>query len=135
MMYKDETLDPPAIMCIVGSTKLMYDMRAINDLHAMLKTHGDWMPLGSADEQKPAAEGTVEAWGRSAENPVGRWRSYTYDELLARDKVSLDIFWLRDESLADSANLPDPDVLAQEIMEDLQAALEQFAQIAEDLRE
>ena len=56
------------------------------------------------------------------------------DELMACDKVSLDIFWLRDESLEDSANLPDPDVLAQEIIEDLQAALEQFAQIAEDLR-
>jgi type I restriction enzyme M protein len=71
----------------------------------------------------------------SEQNPGGRWRAYTYDELMARDKVSLDIFWLRDESLEDSANLPDPDVLAQEIMEDLQAALEQFAQIAEDLRE
>src|SRR6266852_5037932 len=67
--------------------------------------------------------------------PTGRWRAYSYDELMARDKLSLDIFWLRDESLADSANLPDPDVLAREIMEDLQAALEQFARIAEDLRE
>jgi type I restriction enzyme M protein len=69
------------------------------------------------------------------ENQAGRWRAYSYDELMARDKVSLDIFWLRDESLEDSANLPEPDVLAREIMEDLQAALEQFAQIAEDLRE
>ena len=72
-MYRDETLDPPAIVCQVGTTQLRYDLRAINDLHAMLKAQGDWMPLGSADEQKPAAEGTVEAWGRSPNNPVGGW--------------------------------------------------------------
>ena len=72
-MYRDESLDPPAIVCIVGKTELRYDMRAIEDLHAMLKKHGDWMPLGSADEQKPATEGTVEAWGRSPKNPVGGW--------------------------------------------------------------
>jgi hypothetical protein len=72
-MYTDESLDPPAIVCIVGKTELRYQLRAIEDLHAMLKKHGDWMPLGSADEQKPAAEGTVEAWGRSAKNPVGGW--------------------------------------------------------------
>lgn len=69
----------------------------------------------------------------STENPDGRWRSYSYEELIQRDKVSLDLFWLRDASLEDSANLPDPDVLAMEIAEDLQAALDQFAQIAEDL--
>ena len=72
-MYRDETLDPPAIVCQVGTTQLRYDLRAIEDLHAMLKAHGDWMALGSADEQKPAAEGTVEAWGRSPDNPVGGW--------------------------------------------------------------
>ena len=72
-MYRDDTLDPPAIVCQVGSTQLRYDLRAIDDLHAMLKAHGDWMPLGSADEQKEAAEGTVEAWGRSPDNPVGGW--------------------------------------------------------------
>lgn len=72
-MYRDDTLSPPAIVCMVGSTKLLYDARAIDDLHAMLQAHGDWMPLGAADEQKPAAEGTVEAWGRSARNPVGGW--------------------------------------------------------------
>ena len=72
-MYRDETLDPPAIVCQVGSTKLLYNLRAIDDLHAMLKQHGGWVPLGSADEQKPAAEGTVEAWGRSSDNPVGGW--------------------------------------------------------------
>ena len=73
----------------------------------------------------------VPTW--SEENQAGRWRAYTYEELLARDKVNLDIFWLRDESLEDTADLPDPDVLAAEIVEDLQAALEQFREIAEDL--
>jgi hypothetical protein len=72
-MYRDETLDPPAIVCQVGSTQLRYDLRAIDDLHAMLKAHGDWMLLGTADEQKPAQPGTVEAWGRSEDNPVGGW--------------------------------------------------------------
>jgi len=72
-MYKDETLDPPAIVCQVGTTQLRYHARAIEDLHAMLKKHGDWMLLGSADEQKPAADDTVEAWGRSAKNPVKGW--------------------------------------------------------------
>jgi hypothetical protein len=72
-MYRDEAADPPALICQVGSTQLRYDLRAIEDLHAALKAHGDWMPLGSADEQKPAAEGTVEAWGRSPNNPVGGW--------------------------------------------------------------
>ena len=62
----------------------------------------------------------------SEANPSGRWRSFTYDELVARDKANLDIFWLRDESLEDSANLPAPDVLAQEIIDDLEAALEQI---------
>jgi type I restriction enzyme M protein len=66
-------------------------------------------------------------------NPDGRWRAYTYDELVARDKVNLDIFWLRDESLEETANLPEPDVLAEEIVEDLESALEQFRAIAEDL--
>lgn len=72
-MYRDETADPPALICQVGSTQLRYHLRAIDDLHSMLKAHGDWMPLGAADEQKPAADGTVEAWGRSADNPVGGW--------------------------------------------------------------
>jgi hypothetical protein len=70
-MYRDEGADPPALVCIVGSTELRYQLRCIEDLHAMLKAHGDWMPLGNADEQKPAAEGTVEAWARSQDNPVG----------------------------------------------------------------
>jgi type I restriction enzyme M protein len=69
------------------------------------------------------------------DNPDGRWRAFPYEDLLARDKVNLDIFWLRDESLEDTANLPEPDVLAAEIVEDLRAALEQFAEIAGDLGE
>ncbi len=72
-MYRDGAADPPALICQVGSTQLRYHLRCIEDLHAMLKERGDWVPLGGADEQKPAAEGTVEAWGRSPENPVGGW--------------------------------------------------------------
>ena len=72
-MYRDEGADPPALVCQVGKTQLRYQLRCLEDLHGMLKKHGDWMPLGSADEQKPASEGTVEAWGRSADNPVGGW--------------------------------------------------------------
>lgn len=72
-MWRDEDADPPALVCQVGSTQLRYHLRCIEDLHAMLKTNGDWVPLGAADENKPAAEGTVEAWGRSKDNPVGGW--------------------------------------------------------------
>jgi hypothetical protein len=71
--YRDAASDPPALVVQVGKTQLRYHLRCIEDLHAMLKTSGDWMPLGSADEQKPAAEGTVEAWGRSGSNPVKGW--------------------------------------------------------------
>jgi hypothetical protein len=72
-MYRDESADPPALVCQVGSTTLKYDARAIADLHAMLVAFGDWMPLGAADEKKEPAAGTVEAWGRAADNPVGGW--------------------------------------------------------------
>ena len=72
-MYRDQAADPPALVCVVGKTVLSYRLSCIEDLHTMLKGHGDWMLLGSADEQKPAAEGTVEAWGRAADNPVGGW--------------------------------------------------------------
>ena len=72
-MYRDETATPPALVCVVGKTELRYHLSCIEDLHEMLKAHGDWMLLGSADEQKPAADGTVEAWGRSTKNPVGGW--------------------------------------------------------------
>jgi hypothetical protein len=71
--FRDETLDPPALVVQVGKTELRYHLRSLTDLHEMLKSHGDWMPLGSADEQKAAVEGTVEAWGRSEKNPVGGW--------------------------------------------------------------
>ena len=72
-MWRDEQADPPAIVCQVGTTRLGYQLRAIEDLHAMLKAHGGWMPLGGADEQKPAPEGSVEEWARSPLNPVGGW--------------------------------------------------------------
>ena len=72
-MYRDEQADPPTLVCQVGSTTLKYQLRAIDDLHAWLAAQGDWVPLGAADEKKPAADGTVEAWGRSADNPVGGW--------------------------------------------------------------
>lgn len=72
-LYRDEAADPPALVCIVGKTVLSYRLGAVEDLQEMLKAHGDWMLLGSADEQKPAADGTVEAWARSADNPVGGW--------------------------------------------------------------
>ena len=71
--YRDGSADPAALVVQVGKTELRYHLRAVDDLHAMLRERGDWVPLGSADEQKPAADGTVEAWGRSADNPVGGW--------------------------------------------------------------
>ena len=72
-MFKDEAADPPLLVCQVGSTKLTYLLRAIDDLAAWLSEQGDWVALGAADEQKPAAEGSVEAFGRSEDNPVGGW--------------------------------------------------------------
>ena len=71
--WRDEKHDPPALFVQVGSTQLRYELRCIDDLHAMLRALGDWMPLGNADEQKEALDGTVEAWARSAANPVGGW--------------------------------------------------------------
>ena len=71
--WRDETSDPPALRIRVGSTTLAYQLRCIEDLHAMLVEHGDWMPLGNADEQKEAKPGTVEAWARDADNPVAGW--------------------------------------------------------------
>lgn len=72
-MHVEEKNGEEILVCTVGKTILHYNMRCINDLHNMLKKHGDWMELGSADEQKPAKDGTVEAWGRSESNPVGGW--------------------------------------------------------------
>jgi hypothetical protein len=71
LMYEDEPAG--TIVCVVGKTTLGYKLSAIEDLHKMLKENGDWVLLGAADEQKPAAEGTVEAWGRSEDNPAGGW--------------------------------------------------------------
>ncbi len=71
--WREPEADPPALVVQVGNTQLRYHQRCIEDLHAMLRAHGDWMPLGGADEQKPAADGTVEAWGRAKGNPVGGW--------------------------------------------------------------
>jgi hypothetical protein len=72
-IHRDDTAEPPILVCTVGKTVLTYQARCVDDLHAMLVAAADWVPLGGADEQKPAAPGTVEAWGRSPENPVGGW--------------------------------------------------------------
>ena len=72
-VWRDETLDPPALVCQVGKTQLSYRLRCIDDLHHMLVERGDWMLLGNADEQKPVKEDTFEAWARSADNPVRGW--------------------------------------------------------------
>lgn len=72
-IYRDEAADPPALVCQVGTTQLRYQLRCLDDLQAMLKQNGDWMPLGGTDEQTPAPVGSVEAWGRSPENPIGGW--------------------------------------------------------------
>ncbi len=72
-MYKDELAEPPVLVCQVGSTTLKYQLRAVEDLHVWLVDQGAWVPLGAADENKPAAAGTVEAWGRSPDNPVAGW--------------------------------------------------------------
>lgn len=71
--FQEEASDPPALVVQVGKTQLRYALRCVDDLHQMLKDHGDWMPLGSADEQKPAPDGSVEAWARAEDNPVGGW--------------------------------------------------------------
>ncbi len=72
-MHRDEDHDPPVLVCTVGKTVLHYDMRVLDDLPQMLVERGDWVELGNADEQKPAKEGTVEAWARAEDNPIGGW--------------------------------------------------------------
>lgn len=72
-IYRDDDVDPALLICQVGSTRLTYLARAVDDLHEMLLSRGDWMPLGAADEQKEAPPGSVEEWGRSADNPVNGW--------------------------------------------------------------
>jgi type I restriction enzyme M protein len=110
----------------------IYDLRT--NKHFTLKT--DPLKREDLDEfvkcYNPTNRHTRKAtW--SDKKPDGRWRAYDYNELIARDKTSLDIFWLKDDSLEDSANLPAPDIIAAEIVEDLEAALAQFAEIASDL--
>jgi len=110
----------------------IYDLRT--NIHFTLKTNplkredlGEFVTCynpKNRNKRKPT-------W--TEKKPDGRWRAFEYDELINRDKASLDIFWLKDESLEDSENLPDPGILAQEIVEDLEAALEQFRLIANDL--
>ncbi len=73
LAWRNQALDPPALVVRAGTTELRYHLRCIEDLHAMLRSHGDWMLLGNADEQKPAAPGSVEAWARAENNPVGGW--------------------------------------------------------------
>ncbi len=112
----------------------IYDLRT--NMHFTLKTN----PLGRSDLDEfvacfnPKNRHQRKATWTEKRNTDGRWRGFDYADLMKRDKVSLDIFWLKDESLEDSANLPDPDVIAEEIVEDLQAALDQFAAISTDLR-
>ncbi len=72
-LYRDPDADPPQLVCQVGKTRLTYRLQAIDDLHAMLVERADWVELGAADEQKPARPGTVEAWARDPDNPVGGW--------------------------------------------------------------
>ena len=112
----------------------VYDLRT--NMHFTLKTN----PLKRSDLDdfvrcyKPKSRHRRKAtWSEDA--PDGRWRCFTYEEIIKRDKANLDIFWLRDKTLEDSEDLPDPDVLAQEIADDLQTALDQFAAIAAELRE
>ncbi len=73
MMYRDEEADPPALVCVVGSTRLSYHLRCLEDANEMLKAHGDWMELGSKDEKQDVKQRTLEAWARAADNPVGGW--------------------------------------------------------------
>ncbi len=109
------------------TTKLwIYDLRT--NKHFTLKEN----PLKRADLDDFVK--CFSAKDRTSRKESERWNSFTYEELVKRDKVNLDIFWLKDESLEDSANLPDPDIIAAEIVEDLEAALSQFATIAEDLK-
>ena len=72
-MYADPEAEPPALVCLVGSTTLRYHLSAVEDLHAWLVEQGDWVDLGAADEKKEPAAGSVESWGRSTDNPVGGW--------------------------------------------------------------
>ncbi len=72
-IYRDDSADPPVLFCHVGTTWLTYHARAVEDLAQWLAAQGDWVPLGAADENKPASPGTIEAWAREPTNPVGGW--------------------------------------------------------------
>ncbi len=115
-------------------TLWVYDLRT--NMHFTLKTNP--LKRGDLDDFvecfNPSNRNKRKATWDEKKSPDGRWRSFDYGEILKRDKVSLDVFWLKDESLEDSDSLPDPDVIAEEIVEDLQAALDQFAAIASDLK-
>lgn len=91
-MHIEEKDGKDLIICTVGKTVLHYNINIINDLYEMLKNHGDWMELGSADEQKPAKEGTVEAWGRSVNNPIGGWYGLKKDFEVVLECTSL-LYW------------------------------------------
>ena len=107
----------------------VYDLRT--NMHFTLKTN----PLKRSDLDEFAASfNPAKRHQRKEGGPESRWHSFAYDELAKRDKLNLDIFWLKDKSLEDSENLPEPDVLAQEIADDLQTALDQFASIAAELK-
>jgi hypothetical protein len=108
LMHKDEDRDPPILVCAVGKTILNYDLRIIEDLHQMLKDRGDWVELGNADEQKPAKDGTVEAWARSTDNPIGGWYGQTQPLRatgLPRPSQGLDLVVSHLRSFADRLNV------------------------------
>jgi hypothetical protein len=129
--------DPAKLRRLV--VDLIYDLRT--NQHFTLKTNSlkrddleEFVTLyNPANRQDRKATWSAEANVAAGTGPDGRWRVYEYADLIGRDKASLDIFWLKDDSLADSDNLPPPDVIAQEIVDDLEAALEQFRLIAGDL--
>jgi type I restriction enzyme M protein len=113
----------------------VYDLRT--NMHFTLKTnplnHGDLDEFVKLYKPEEPREKRRQDWSED-KKPDGRWRSFDYDEIIKRDKANLDIFWLKDDTLEDSETLPDPEVLAQEIADDLQAALEQFQNIASELQ-
>ena len=117
----------------------VYDLRT--NMHFTLKTNplkrsdlDEFVTLYKPEDPRAKRRSNWSEEMKRGTSPEGRWRSFTYDEIIKRDKANLDIFWLKDDSLEDSENLPDPEVLAQEIADDLQAALEHFANISKELK-
>ena len=118
----------------------VYDLRT--NMHFTLKTNplkradlDEFVTLYKPEDPRAKRRSNWSEDKKRGSSAEGRWRSFTYDEIIKRDKANLDIFWLKDDSLEDSENLPDPEVLAQEIADDLQTALESFANIAAELKE